>query len=221
MTTTARETASEDRTLGWGGRAPSKPRSRLTATRRRQIPHLVIGALLVVGCAIGGVVAGLSFGDRGSALALARPVVVGQILSEQDLRRVDLPTDTVLDTLPASSANSVVGLPVAYDLPSGTLLTRAALGSPRTPPSGRAIAAVGLKPGQFPPNLTAGTTVVVLSTSAEPTNRRSWTAVVTGIAARQNDNTAVVSLQLSEPDARLVASVPGGQLSVISVEGAR
>ncbi|WIV57875.1 SAF domain-containing protein [Amycolatopsis nalaikhensis] len=212
----------------WGGRdGTGKAPSRLSgANRRRSIPHLLLGVLLVVACSAGGVLAGMQLGDRESVLALARPVAVGQVLSAQDLKQVSMAADSGMDVVPASAASTVVGQPVAFSLPAGALVTRSVLGAPQVPAQGQAIAAVGLKSGQFPPDLTPGTRVLVLTTPPQgattgtPSGQTSvWTAVVTGISARETEQTTVVSLQLSESDARALASAPAGQLSVVAISG--
>ncbi|WP_409497270.1 SAF domain-containing protein [Amycolatopsis sp. cmx-11-12] len=186
----------------------------------------MLGVLLVVVCAAGGVFAGMQLGDRESVLALARPVAVGQILTAQDLKQVSMAADSGMDVMSASSASTVVGQQVAFSLPAGSLVTRSVLGSPQIPLQGKAIAAVGLKSGQFPPDLMPGTTVAVLSTPGQGTTMgtsngqtSSWTAVVTGIATRETEQTTVVSLQLSESDARALAAAPSGQLSLVAIAG--
>lgn len=234
MTTTSVSTGTDsttqDRTSTspWGGRVGTgKSSSRLSGSgRRRSVPYLLLGVLLVVVCAAGGVFAGMQLGNRESVLALARPVAVGQILTAQDLKQVSMASDSGMDLVLASSASAVVGQPLAFSLPAGSLVTRSVLGAPQVPQQGKAIAAVGLKPGQFPPDLSPGTTVAVLTTPGQGTatgtstgQTSSWTAVVTGIATRDTDQTAVVSLQLSDSDARALASAPAGQLSLVAIAG--
>jgi hypothetical protein len=188
------------------------------------VPYLLLGVLLVVVCAAGGVFAATRLGDRESVLALSRPVAVGQVIGAQDLKPVSMATDSGVDVLPESAASTVLGQPVAFSLPAGSLVTRSVLGSPQIPLAGNAIAAVGLKPGQFPPDLTPGTTVAVLATSSQGqatgtsnSQTSSWMAVVTGIAAREAEQVTVVSLQLSESDARALASAPVGQLALVAI----
>lgn len=223
------ELSTEDQLAGaWGGRdGKGKPPARVHGgNRRRSIPHLLVGVLLVVVCAAGGVLAGMRLGGRESVLALARPVSVGQVLTAQDLKQVSMPADSGMDVVPASASSTVVGQPVAFSLPADSLVTRSVLGSPQIPAQGKAIAAVGLKAGQFPPDLTPGTTVLVLTTplqSATTGNQTGqtsvWTAVATGVEARETEQTTVVSLQLSESDARDLASAPAGQFSVVAISG--
>jgi hypothetical protein len=190
------------------------------------VPHLLLGVLLVAVCAAGGVFAGMQLGDRESVIALARAVAVGQLLEAQDLKQVSMAADSGMDVLPASAVSTVVGQPVAFSLPVGSLVTRSVLGGPRIPAPGKGIAAVGLKPGQFPPDLSPGTAVAVLATPGQspaagtPVGQTlSWTAVVAGVAARETEQITVVSLQLAESDARALASAPAGQLSLVAIAG--
>jgi hypothetical protein len=227
---TSTDSAAKDRTATgpWGGRdGTSKPSSRLSGSgRRRSVPYLLLGVLLVVVCAAGGVFAGMQLGNRESVLALARPVAVGQVLTPQDIKQVSVASDSGMDLIPASESSAVQGEPLAFSLPVGSLITRTVLGAPQIPQPGKAIAAVGLKPGQFPPDLSPGTTVAVLATPGQGTTAgtatgqtSSWTAVVTGVATRDTDQTAVVSLQLNDSDARALASAPAGQLSLVTIAG--
>jgi len=205
----------------WGGHNQKAPSRLSGGGRRRRVPYLLLGVLLVVACAGGGVLTSMQLGNRENVLALARPVPVGEVLTAQDLKEVSVAADSGLDVLPASAVSSVVGQPIAYSLPAGSLVTRSVLGAPQMPADGKAIAAVGLKPGQFPPELTPGTRVAVLVTPDQNTNGRmsAWTAVVTGITVGETEQVTVVSLQLSDPDARELASASAGQLSLVAIAG--
>jgi hypothetical protein len=199
------------------------------ASRRHRAPYLALGVLLVVACSVASVVVSLRLTDRTAVLALARPVMVGQILSAQDLQQVTMSTDSGIDTVPASESAVVVGRPAAYNLPAGALLTPGLLGTPQVPPTGQAVAAVGLKPGQFPPDLAPGTRVAVLVTpggsvtsgsTANPLSvTQAWTATVSSIDASPDQQTTVVSLQLADADARQLAIAPSGQVSLIALSG--
>ncbi|MEU0470942.1 hypothetical protein ABZ215_43750, partial [Amycolatopsis sp. NPDC006131] len=87
----------------------------------------------------------------------------------------------------------------------------------------QAIAALALKPGQFPPEIAGGARVAVVfvpgqagtATSPPADGGTVWPAVVTSVASAPNDQTTVVSVQLAEASARQVAAVPAGQLSLV------
>lgn len=214
----------------WSGRGGKPGASRLTsAARRRKVPYLVLGVLLVLACAAAGVVVGSSLGDREQVLVLARQVTVGQVLSTQDIRQTSVSAGNDLGAIAAGELATVVGQLVAFSLPAGSLLTRAALGAPQVPPSGQAVVAVAVKPGQFPPNLSEGARVAVIVTpsanatgGAAPSAPLSWSATVTDVQTKPNDQNSVVALLMSEQDARGLASVPAGQINLVAVrEGGR
>jgi len=210
----------------WAGRAGGSVSRVTAAPRRRNVPYLLVGVLLVLVCAGGAVVAGQTLGGRVSVLALARPVAAGQVLTAGDVRAVEMASGSGVDLIPAGSASTVVGRPVAFSLPAGSLLTRAQVGSAQLPAAGEAVAAVGVKPGQFPPDVQPGARVAVLvsagtdtGTGGGPAAGTSWTGVVVGVTAGGGDQTTVVSVRTSEADARAVAAAPAGRLTVVVLGG--
>jgi hypothetical protein len=114
---------------------------------------------------------------------------------------------------------------MATSLGAGALLTPDALGGAAIPAAGRAVVAVGVKPGQFPPELAAGTPVTVVVTASTATGTStagqgqgpgtSWTATVVGVAPAGTDQTSVVSLDLDTTGASQLAQVPAGQLALV------
>ncbi|UIX34295.1 SAF domain-containing protein [Streptomyces sp. GQFP] len=185
-----------------------------------------MGVLLVLGCTAGGVVVAMRAGHQEPVLVLARAVAVGQALSEQDLREESLSADSGVAFVPARSRARVEGRPVAYSLPAGTPLTENVLGEARVPPAGRAVAAVGLKAGQFPPGVQPGNRVaVVVAPSGDSTAGSAspptsvWGASVTDVRGDSADQTTVISLQMAQEDARRLAAAPAGQISVVVVPG--
>ena len=83
------------------------------APRRRSLPHLLLGLLLVTSCTAGAVVWSLNVGDRRPALALARSVAVGHTFEAADLREVSVAMDGDVDAIPASEARRWSGRPRA------------------------------------------------------------------------------------------------------------
>jgi hypothetical protein len=204
---------------------PVTTRSRLGAARR-SIPHLVLGVLLVAASIAGAVFWSITTGERRLALALARPVTIGQTIGLDDLREVSVALDGSIDAIPAAEAASVIGRSAAASLPAGALLPRAALGTSEIPAHGDAVAALALEPGRVPPAVSLGAHVLVVL-SADPNTGTSspasvWPAVVIDVADQPTGQALVVSVQLDEDNARQVAAASAGQLSLVLVaEGGR
>ena len=207
-----------------------KPASRLRGTtRRRSVPHLLLGALLVLACAAAFLVVSLNSGNREPVLALARPVAVGQVLTAQDLKQVNVAVDPGVSVVDATQAASVVGKTMSSSLPAGALLTLDAVSGAGVPVTGQAIAALSLKAGQFPGEVSPGAHVSVvfvpgqagaaLASPPTPDSATVWPAVVTSVTSPPNQQVTVVSVQLSQAAARQIAAVPAGQLSIVMLPG--
>lgn len=207
-----------------------KPASRLRGTkRRRSIPHLLLGALLVLVCAAAFLVVSLNSGNREAVLVLARPVSVGQVLDAQDLKQVNVAVGPGVSVVDTSQAASVVGKTMSTSLPAGALLTIDAVSGGGVPAAGQALAALSLKSGQFPPEVSPGSSVSVVFVSGQaggalqslptPGSTTVWPAVVTSVTSPPDQQITVVSVQLSQAGARQVAAVPAGQLSIVMLPG--
>ncbi|MCF6424971.1 SAF domain-containing protein [Amycolatopsis tucumanensis] len=200
--------------------APSAPPRR----SRRRLPHLVLGLLLVVVCVGGALWWTAGSGDRVPVLVVARPVTVGQVLTSADLRTAEVAVPWGVATVPAEQVSGVLGRPMATSLAPGALLTPDSVGAAAIPALGRAVAAVAVKPGQFPPELSPGApvTVVVTADTAAPAVGSAgqgqgvpWRATVIGVSPAGTDQATVVSLELESTAATQLAQVPAGQLALV------
>jgi hypothetical protein len=206
--------------------APNEWRPSAGSARRRQVPWIVLGVFLVVGFALMFAVVSLRANATTRVLALTRSVAAGHVLRSSDLREVGVSAGPGLSSVPATSEASVVGRPVAVPLAAGALLTPNALGTPRSLNPGEAVVGLALKPGQFPPGLSAGDHVRVVDTSAAAPSSssasvRGATAPAVGVvlsvvAASSSDGSAVVSLRVADGDANAVALLASaGHASVV------
>jgi hypothetical protein len=201
--------------------------------RRRSVPHLALGALLVVVCALGFALIATDTDHRRSVLSLVRPVTVGQRLTGGDLRSVSISASSGVDTISASDSSTIIGQPLAVTLPAGALLTRSEIGAATMPP-GQALVAVAVKAGQFPPSLAAGARVHLILTPASSalTNATGspaapaigqtgsgWVATVTDVQTLPNEQGSVVSVLLAQDDAEQVAAIASGQINIVVVSG--
>ena len=199
--------------------------------RRRQLPLVVVGVLLVLGCALAFADASLHLGSREEVLVLAQPVAAGQVLTGGDLRAARVSTGSGLDVVLSGEEATVLGRRAAVPLVAGSLLTASEVGS--TPPvgSGFDVVALGLKAGAYPPELAPGdrVQVVPVPSSSSGTGTASVTtgspvgATVVSIAPAPSGSGAptVLSLQVSTGDADEVASLAAaGQASLVELGAA-
>ncbi|WP_439382142.1 SAF domain-containing protein [Amycolatopsis lexingtonensis] len=222
-----RDTGTEAGSVSWLGKK-GEPAAVPTGRRTgRRLPHLLVGVLLVLVCVGGALWWTTSAQGRVTVLAVARPVSVGHVLERTDVREVEISPADAIATVPAEQATAVLGRRMATSLSPGALLTPGSVGPASVPATGHAIVAVALKPGQFPLEVTPGTSVLVAvtappSTAASPPAQESgqmWTATVTGLAKAETDQATVISLQLVGDAALALARVPVGQVSLVMLAG--
>jgi hypothetical protein len=223
MTSTTAPTRTNGSQASSGTRpAAARPRP---SGRRRQLPLMVVGVLLVIGGALAFADASLHLGSREEVLVVSEPLAAGQVITSSDLETVRVSTGSGLQVVPAGDEASVVGSPVAVPLVAGALLTRAEVGSTAPVASGSDVVAVGLKAGQYPPDLAPGDRVQVVpvtspsSSSLTPTGTPvSATVLAVDVASVASDSPTVFSLQVSRSDADEVAALAAAnEASLIQV----
>jgi hypothetical protein len=203
-----------------------KPAAPSVVQRHWQVPWIVAGVLLVVGCAMAFGVASVRASHGEQVLAVARSVPAGHVVQPGDLRVVKVTPTAGLDPVLAVSESSSVGRPAAVALVAGTLLTPADLG---TPSGGSGdVVAVALKAGAYPPSLGPGGRVDVVpvvggsSSGSAPVSGQSGSigAVVLSVDATSAGSSAdaVVSLQVNPADADEVAALAAaGQIALVEL----
>ncbi len=196
------------------------------ARRRRRLPFVALGGLLVIVCVLGYAWGAVRLGDRVQVLAVARPVAAGQALTAADLRQVSAAQDPGVQLVPAAQADEVVGRAAVVPLLPGTLLTSSLVGEAAFPPAGKVAASLALKPGQYPQGLANGARVAVYvsataggegpaaaangSKSAGSTHTRLQ-AVVLGVdLAGDGQGSSVITLLLDASDGARLAAAPAG-----------
>ena len=232
MAITTERHSANDHTAA-NGITPARTRS-APSGRRRQLPLVVLGVLLVLGCALAFTDASLHMGSREEVLVVARPLAAGQMVTSADLRSARLSTGSGLEVVPMAEEASVVGRPAAVPLAAGSLLTTSEVGSASPVGAGADVVAVGLKPGAYPPDLAPGDRVQVVPVTSTPsggtaTGTGSRSAATSGspisatvvgvdVAAATTDGPTVFSLQLAKSDAAEVAELAAaGQASLVQL----
>ncbi|WP_170323816.1 SAF domain-containing protein [Cryptosporangium phraense] len=178
--------------------------------------------MLVLVCALGSAYWWSQTSGRVAVLAVATDVPAGRVLTDRDVRTVQVAADATVPLVAAGQRQEIVGRTAAVPLAAGTLLSPQMLGTPVPPEAGQAVVAVSVDPGRFPPSLTAGSTVTVVATGAtgagapttgptttsqpgEPGQR--WPGIVLASApAADGRGGAVVTLRMAAADATDVAA---------------
>jgi hypothetical protein len=226
MATTAAPTRSNGRT-GVGAARPVTERP--GSGRRRQLPLVVVGVLLVVGCALVFADISLRTGRGQDVLVVAEPVAAGQLVTAGDLRAVKLSANGPVASVPAGDEQAVVGQPAAVALAAGSVLTRADVGAGAAVGAGFDVVAVALKPGAYPPDLAAGARVQVVpvaassssssgsgSTAATGSGPLGATVLSVEAPSATSGSPAVVSLEVARSDADEVASLAAaGEVALV------
>jgi hypothetical protein len=143
--------------------AGPQPAGQPRRLRRRSVPLAAGGVVLVVVCALVFAEGWLQAGNRQPVLALAQPVTAGQVITAADLETVRVSAAGPVSLVPASRQAEVVGSTAAVSMPAGSLLAGSDIGTP-PPVKGQVRLGIGLKPGQYPPDLAPGQDVDVLAT---------------------------------------------------------
>lgn len=154
--------------------APTRPASsaRLTSPavppalrRKASRPLLGVGVVVVVLCALGFASVYSGAAQRTLVLAVARDVAPGEVISDADLRDIELSAGAGIKAVPASERKAVVGQRAAVALAPGSLLARSQLASSPRLAAGEALVPVALPAGRFPSELGPGDRVAVVATA--------------------------------------------------------
>lgn len=197
--------------------------------RRRQLPLVVVGVLLVLGCALGFTDASLHLGSREAVLVVSQPIAAGQVLNAGDLRVGKVSTGSGIAVVASGEEQSVVGRRTAVPLVAGSLLTASEVGSAPAVGAGFDVVAVGLKAGAYPPELAPGDRVEVVPVASTSSDGAGTVGVTSGAPLRAtvlsvaaapsgSGSPTVFSLQVSTGDADEVAALAAtGQASLVEV----
>jgi hypothetical protein len=192
---------------------------RAVSNRRvRRLPYAVAGAMITVSAVVFVAVEITSMGGKSAVLVVAQPVQVGQVLTADDLKSVDVSTGALAQTVSADDEAQVVGRPAALPLMPGEVLTSSLVGSALWPPANFAVASAQLKPGSFPPHLTAGAHVQVVapaSAAGAAAQVVAGAATVTDVSVPTDQGDVVVSVLADKDAAKAVASALPGSLSLV------
>lgn len=208
-------------TDGFAGPAPS-------LRRPRNLPGAVLGALLIVVCALAGAALASSTDHRTHVIVVARAVPAGATIRAEDLASAAVSADGSVHGIRAVEAPSVVGRVAADNLVAGTLLVQGELATGPPVASGMTIVGLALKPGFLPASLAPQEKVSVISTpagsSADPSRGSPGVlvgaATVYSVGPSPDGQSSLVSVEVPAAAAAAVAEVNAqGGVSLVLVAG--
>lgn len=131
------------------------------------MPEIVVGVLLVAGCALAALIMQRSDSATQTVVIAARPIPRGSVISAQDLAAGNMSGDTSA-LIVGDDAKSLLGQIATVDIGVGAPLTTSLVSAAKGLGPDEAISSVSLAPGRLPPDLAAGDTVriVVVGPSA-------------------------------------------------------
>lgn len=125
---------------------------RIGASRRRvHLPAVLVGVLLIAGCALAFGLVADRLSDREAVLVLARPVERGAVLTDTDLAVAQVAADAGVQVAPPAARDRIVGRTLLTPLPAGAVMTEDLVG-PAAIDLGTGARTVGLalEPGGYP-----------------------------------------------------------------------
>lgn len=184
----------------------------MSGRRVRSVPHVVAGLAMVLVAVVAIVGSFLHVGGRQAVLVVAAPVQVGQVITDADLKIVNIAPGEGTSVVSADDEATVVGKPAAVPLAVGQILGPQLVGVAQFPPPGDAIASVSLKSGAYPAGLAVGGHVAVMNPASGNTAAQvlAQDATVTYVGSTDTQGMTVVNLLTDGATAKAISAVPEG-----------
>jgi len=185
--------------------------------KKRRLPEMAGGLLLVAVCALGALWWQASSTERQPVLALRDAVERGQVIQLEDLQVVSIDTDQPIAVLADTQSGLIVGRVARTDLAAGSLVTSDQFSSSSTLGVNEGVVGMALEAGQFPSlSLSPGDmdSVVLTPSPGDPrafdenvdANILVERATVVEVAQVGVQGGLFISVQIGENDAARVAA---------------
>ncbi|MCU1399851.1 MAG: putative rane protein [Acidimicrobiales bacterium] len=162
-----------------GSRTSRADARTVTPPRKRsfRVPEVMLGLMLVAGCALAAVVWQRSANSTTTIVVARRVIARGSLITAEDLRGAEVGGETGA-MIAGSDAQLLVGQAAVVDIDAGVPLTRALVID--TPPLGigEALTSVALAPGDLPPDLAAGDHIKLVITVDGASGERATSSLV-------------------------------------------
>lgn len=166
---------------------------RAVGQRRRRKPLFYVVCIAVV--CLGAAVSAFAFtrvSHSVQVVAVASTIRAGQTITEDDLRLVNVGSDTDLHTIPAAQEHTVVGQVARLDMAAGSIVTPGSFGKSSIPAKGESVVGLSLTPAQMPASsLSVGDQVSLVAVSDASTgfaqDASTIDGTVVGVSAARVD----------------------------------
>ena len=158
--------------------ASKSVRSLPSATKRSfRLPEVVLGVLLVAGCALGAVLWQRSADSTTTVVVASRPIARGSIIGPDDLRGAQVGGETSA-MISGESAHALLGKVALVDIAANVPMSLSLLSDSQPLGVDEALTSMALKPGDYPPDLAADDTVRILVTGRPDATGSAVTTLV-------------------------------------------
>jgi hypothetical protein len=186
------------------------------------MPTLLVGLLLVVGCALAFAVLTQTLSEQRPVVVLSRPVVRGTVLTDTDLAVAQITADSTIAALPAEDAARLTGRTLLTSLPAGAVVTPdlVAAATVDVGPSARTVGLL-LDPGAYPTStLAPGDQVTVVDTGGAGRVLAEDAVVVRIEPVVDGSATRLVSIVVDAASATSVSTAAGQDRARLLLHGA-
>ncbi|MEO6125556.1 MAG: SAF domain-containing protein [Ilumatobacteraceae bacterium] len=173
----------------------------VTPKRSFRLPEVVIGVMLVAGCALAAVLWQQHTNTTETVVVAARSIARGTVVTAADLGGAQIGGETSA-LITGDQASILLGQIAVVDIPVGSPLSMALVTDEQPLGADEALTSMALEPGQMPPDLAPNDHVRIIVTAS---------AGATGVASTQllESEAVVWSVELSQDGVSTVVTVRG------------
>jgi len=177
------------------------PRALPTTKRSFRLPEVVLGVLLVAGCALGAVLWQRSADSTTTVVVASRAIARGSIIGPDDLRGAQVGGETSA-MIAGESAHALLGKVALIDIAANVPMSLSLLSDTQPLGADEALSSMALKGGDYPPDLAADDHVRILVTGRPDATGSAVTTLV-------DEGALVWSVEESADGASTIVTVRG------------
>jgi len=176
------------------------------------MPEVVLGVLLVAGCALGAVLWQRSANSTSTVVVASRPIARGSIIGADDLRGAQVGGETSA-MIAGESAHALLGKVALVDIAANVPMSLSLLADTQPLGENEALSSMALEAGDYPPDLAADDHVRILVTGRPDATGSAVTTLV-------DEGALVWSVEDSPDGASTIVTVRGSLSLATSIAAA-